>query len=47
MKEKVGNNKKMYLIKWKYYPNPADYTWEPANKVKEVAPDLVHEWNKN
>lgn len=34
----------MYLIKWKNYPDPKDYTWEPIQHLTEVE-DLVREFN--
>jgi hypothetical protein len=36
----------LYLIKWKNYPDPKDYTWEPIQHLSEVK-DLVAEFEKN
>lgn len=34
----------MYLIRWKDYPDPKDFTWEPIQHLTEVE-DLVREFN--
>lgn len=34
----------MYLIRWKDYPDPKDFTWEPIQHLTEVE-DLVKEFN--
>jgi hypothetical protein len=34
----------MYLIRWKNYPDPKDFTWEPIQHLTEVE-DLVREFN--
>jgi hypothetical protein len=32
------------LIKWKNYPDPADYTWEPRNHLDKVK-NLIKKFN--
>lgn len=36
----------MYLIRWKGYPDPSDYTWEPIQHLTEVE-DLVRKFNED
>jgi Chromo (CHRromatin Organisation MOdifier) domain len=30
-----------YLVEWKHYPNKKDFTWEPAQRLKEDVPEMV------
>ena len=34
-----------YLVKWKNFDDPADYTWEPSNNLDAVK-DLVTKFEK-
>ena len=36
----------MYLVKWKNFDDPADYTWEPLDNL-EAAQDLVDKFEKD
>ena len=50
--EKILENKKSkkgkvtYLVKWKNFDDPADYTWEPLDNL-EAAQDLVDKFEKD
>jgi hypothetical protein len=35
----------LYQIKWKNYPDPKDFTWEPMQNLSEVF-ELVEEFNR-
>ena len=35
-----------YLVKWKNFEEPADYTWEPTNNLEAVR-DLVDKFEKD
>jgi hypothetical protein len=28
-------------VEWKHYPNKKDFTWEPAQRLKEDVPEMV------
>jgi hypothetical protein len=32
------------LIRWKERPNPESYTWEPYERIKAIAPELIEQW---
>jgi len=34
----------LYLIRWKNYPEPKDFTWEPVQHLTEVE-DMIREFN--
>ena len=42
--DRMKNNKKEYLIKWKGY-SKKEATWEPSAKINKSAPVLVREYN--
>jgi len=35
-----------YLVKWKNFDDPADYTWEPSNNLEDVK-DMVDQFEKD
>ena len=39
--QRLTASKLEFLVEWKDYPKPNDYTWEPEHIFKEDAPDLV------
>ena len=41
LKQRTYKGKKQYLVKWRRYPEN-ESTWEPANRFKEDAPDIVN-----
>ena len=43
LKQRTFKGKKQYLVKWRRYPE-SEATWEPANRFKEDAPNLVNEF---
>jgi len=43
MDSKFSQGKLHYLIKWKDYPNCADWTWEPEGKILPENKDEFHE----
>lgn len=45
LSKRLTANGMMYLIKWKNFPDPKDYTWEPIQHLTEVQ-DLVREFNE-
>ena len=40
---KFVQNKLKYLVKWRGYPNQADWTWEPEDKILRDNKDEFHE----
>jgi len=46
MEKRVTKKGKLeYLVKWKNFDDPADYTWEPSNNLDDVM-DLVTQFEK-
>ena len=45
-KRVVKKGKIEYLVKWKNFEEPADYTWEPTNNLEAVR-DLVDKFEKD
>lgn len=45
-KRVVKKGKIEYLVKWKNFEDPADYTWEPTNNLEAVR-DLVDKFEKD
>jgi hypothetical protein len=45
-KKESKKGKVTYLVQWKNYEDPADYTWEPADNL-EAAKDLVDKYEKD
>ena len=45
-KKKSKKEKVTYLVKWKNFDDPADYTWEPSDNL-EAAQDLVDKFEKD
>ena len=46
MEKRVSKKGKVeYLVKWKNFDDPADYTWEPYNNLDAVK-DLVTQFEK-
>ena len=46
MDKRVAKKGKVeYLVKWKNFDDPADYTWEPVNNLEDVK-DLVAKFEK-
>ena len=43
MDSKFVRNKLKYLVKWRGYPNQADWTWEPEDKILRDNKDEFHE----
>jgi hypothetical protein len=43
LRQRTYKGKKQYLVKWRRYPE-SESTWEPANRFKEDAPNLVNEF---
>ena len=43
--QRLTSNGFMYLIRWKDYPDPSDYTWEPIQHLTEVQ-DLIKKFNE-
>ena len=47
MEKRVSKKGKVeYLVKWKNFDDPADYTWEPSNNLDDVK-DLVTLFEKD
>lgn len=44
LEKRLTNSGMMYLIRWKDYPDPKDFTWEPIQHLTEVE-ELVKEFN--
>ena len=40
-----SENETEYQIEWKDFPEPEHWTWEPKNKIQEIAPNLILEWD--
>lgn len=34
-----------YQVEWEDYPDPADFTWEPAQQLREDVPEMVAIFN--
>ena len=45
-KRTTKKGKVEYLVKWKSFDDPADYTWEPSNNLDAVK-DLVTKFEKD
>ena len=46
MDKRVAKKGKVeYLVKWKNFDDPVDYTWEPVNDLEDVK-DLVAKFEK-
>ena len=45
-KRTAKKGKVEYLVKWKNFDDPVDYTWEPANNLDAVK-DLVTKFEKD
>ena len=46
MEKRVSKKGKVeYLVKWKNFDDPADFTWEPTNKLDAVK-DLIIQFDK-
>ena len=46
MDKRVAKKGKVeYLVKWKNFDDPADYTWEPVNNLEDVR-DMVAKFEK-
>ena len=43
-KKKTSNGATMYLVKWKNFDDPADYTWEPLENLESVQ-DMVDQFD--
>jgi Chromo (CHRromatin Organisation MOdifier) domain len=43
LKQRIRQGKLQYLVKWERYPE-SGATWEPADKLQEDVPKLVHEY---
>ena len=35
-KKEVKKGRVMYLVKWKNFDDPADFTWEPPENLEDV-----------
>ena len=46
MDKRVAKKGKVeYLVKWKNFDDPVDYTWEPVNNLEDVK-DMVTKFEK-
>ena len=46
MDKRVAKKGKVeYLVKWKNFDDPVDYTWEPVNNLEDVK-DMVAKFEK-
>ena len=46
LKQRIRKGQLQYLVKWERYPE-SEATWEPANSLKEDAPNLIANFLQN
>ncbi|CAB4445260.1 unnamed protein product [Rhizophagus irregularis] len=43
LRHRIRKGQDQYLVKWKRYPD-TEATWEPASRLEEDVPDLIHKF---